>query len=273
MPQGAVPDRYRDLLESTVLGHLATVDPEGRPQVNPVWFLWDPVGQAVLLSIKAETRKLRNLRTNPNVAMSFSDPARPDRYLEIRGAAVELELYDTIEWVNVLARKYTGAEFVHGADGEHRYKVTIRVDLDRARLSGASATTLAREDDGQSSRHKRDEPSVPTPGGRSGPCRQPSAIVRLAGRARLAPADPSAGAPPPRPRRSAAIVRDDGRPEHLGDLWINEVDRAPVRLNSPPEWLLLAKSLRLPINPVQASRQWGSHRSLLHRVHRADPTC
>ena len=38
MPQGAVPDRYRDLLESTVLGHLATVDPNGRPQVNPVWF-------------------------------------------------------------------------------------------------------------------------------------------------------------------------------------------------------------------------------------------
>ena len=128
MPKGPPPDRYRDLLEGRVLGHLATVDADGRPQVNPVWFLWDDASQSVLLSIKAETRKLRNLRANLHVAMSFSDPARSDRYLEIRGTATEFELYDTIEWVNVLARKYTGADFMHGADGEHRYKVTIRVD-------------------------------------------------------------------------------------------------------------------------------------------------
>jgi len=126
MPKAPVPDRYHDLLEGTGLGHLATVDASGRPQVNPVWFIWD--GERVLLSVKAETRKYRNLRGNPAVAMSFSDPARPDRYLEIRGTATELELFDTIEWVNVLARKCTGADFTHGADGEHRYKVTIAVE-------------------------------------------------------------------------------------------------------------------------------------------------
>ena len=38
MPRGAVPDRYHDLLEGTGLGHLATVDADGRPQVNPVQF-------------------------------------------------------------------------------------------------------------------------------------------------------------------------------------------------------------------------------------------
>jgi len=62
------------------------------------------------------------------VAISFADPSRPDRYLEIRGTVTELELFDTIAWVNVLSRKYTGADFVQGADGEHRYKVTIRVE-------------------------------------------------------------------------------------------------------------------------------------------------
>lgn len=126
MPKGPVPDHYRDLLEGTALGHLATVDPGGRPQVNPVWFLWD--GERVLLSVKAETRKYRNLRDRPDVAMAVSDPARPDRYVEIRGTVVGLELFDTLDWVNVLARKYTGADFSAGADGEHRYKVTIRID-------------------------------------------------------------------------------------------------------------------------------------------------
>ena len=126
MPKGPVPDRYRDILESKALGHLATIGPDGRPQVNPVWFLSD--GVRVLLSVKADTRKYRNLRANPAVAMSVSDPASPGRYVEIRGEVVEFELFDTLSWVNQLARKYTGADFTGGADGEHRYKVTIRVD-------------------------------------------------------------------------------------------------------------------------------------------------
>ena len=126
MPAGPVPERYRDLLQSRVLGHLATVDGNGSPQVNPVWFFWD--GEHVLLSVKPETTKYRNLRGNPDVAMSISDPARPDRYLEIRGSVVTFELFKDLSWVNHLARKYTGADFDHGADGEHRYKITIRVD-------------------------------------------------------------------------------------------------------------------------------------------------
>ncbi len=126
MPIGAVPDRYRDILASTTLGHLATVDPNGRPQVNPVWFIWD--GQQILLSVKSETSKYRNMRDNPNVAISFSDLTRPDRYLEIRGSVIELKLFDNLSWVNHLARKYTGADFAQGSNGEHRYKVTIRVD-------------------------------------------------------------------------------------------------------------------------------------------------
>lgn len=42
VPRGAVPDRYRDLLEGTTLGHLATVDPDGRPQVNQTGFATQP---------------------------------------------------------------------------------------------------------------------------------------------------------------------------------------------------------------------------------------
>ncbi len=79
MPKGPVPDRYRDLLQSPALGHLATVGLDGRPQVNPVWFISD--GEHVYLSIKSDTGKYRNLRSNPAVAMSVSDLSRPDRYV------------------------------------------------------------------------------------------------------------------------------------------------------------------------------------------------
>lgn len=38
MPVGPVPERYHDILRSTTMGHLATTDAHGRPQVNPVRF-------------------------------------------------------------------------------------------------------------------------------------------------------------------------------------------------------------------------------------------
>jgi PPOX class probable F420-dependent enzyme len=126
MPRGEPPDRYRDILASKALGHLATIGADGRPQVNPVWFIADR--GHVYLSVKADTVKYRNLRSNPAVAMSVSDPAWPERYVGIRGEAVAFELFDTLDWATVLARKYTGAEFRGGRDGEHRYKVTIRID-------------------------------------------------------------------------------------------------------------------------------------------------
>lgn len=126
MPKGPAPERFRDLLESKALAHLATISPGGTPQVNPVWFISD--GHHAYLSIRPETSKYRNLRANSAVALSILDPANPGRYLELRGEVVSFELYETLAWVNQLARKYTGADFTGGKDGEPRYKVTIRVD-------------------------------------------------------------------------------------------------------------------------------------------------
>ena len=126
MPIGPVPAQYHDILESTTLGHLATVDALGRPEVNPVWFLWD--GEHILISVREETRKYRNLRRDPHVAISFADGRDPERYVEIRGEVVDIELFLTLDFVNELARKYTGADYRYGSPGERRYKLTIRVD-------------------------------------------------------------------------------------------------------------------------------------------------
>jgi PPOX class probable F420-dependent enzyme len=126
MPKAPVPSHYRDLLESTAPGYLSTIGVDGRPQVNPVWFLAD--AGFVYLSVKADTVKYRNVSANPAVAMAIGDLARLNRYLEVRGEVIDLELFETLEWVNVLARKYTGSDYTGGVDGEQRYKVTIRID-------------------------------------------------------------------------------------------------------------------------------------------------
>lgn len=123
MPIGQVPERFHDILTSTTLGHLATVNDLGRPEVNPMWFIWN--GDHILLSVKANTRKYRNLRRDPHVAISFPDLNIPTRYVEIRGKVISFELYLDLTFVNQLAQKYTGADFALGHAGEERYKLTV----------------------------------------------------------------------------------------------------------------------------------------------------
>ena len=126
MPNAPVPDRFHDLLQSPTLGHLATVADDGRPEVNPVWFIWD--GEHVLISVRASTRKYRNVQRDPRVAMSLLDRENPQRYVEVRGEVVVFERYDDLSFVNQLSRKYTGVDYQYGNAGEERYKLTIRVD-------------------------------------------------------------------------------------------------------------------------------------------------
>jgi PPOX class probable F420-dependent enzyme len=126
MPSGPVPGAYHRILESTAVGHLATIGMRGEPQVNPVWFLWD--GEHVLLSVKAETVKYRNVLRDRRVAISIPDLENPMHYVEIRGEVTEIELYRDLSFVNLLARKYTGRDMPASEDGKERYKLAVRVD-------------------------------------------------------------------------------------------------------------------------------------------------
>jgi pyridoxamine 5'-phosphate oxidase family protein len=78
------------------LGRLATVAPNGAPQNNPVGFRYkSELGVIDIFGLRmGATRKFRNLRTNPNVALVVDDLASVDpwvvRGIEIRGTAEAL---------------------------------------------------------------------------------------------------------------------------------------------------------------------------------------
>lgn len=98
MPQGAtegspdpahvIPDSLADLAERALYAHLATVRPDGTPQVNPTWFRFD--GEYVWLTATSRRVKHRNWQVQPAVALSIIDPERPSRYLEIRGRVEQI---------------------------------------------------------------------------------------------------------------------------------------------------------------------------------------
>ncbi|MEA2142685.1 MAG: hypothetical protein QOI64_1115 [Solirubrobacteraceae bacterium] len=63
-----IPDSARALLESDALGHLVTLEADGRPQVSCVWVGLD--GDEVVFASLGDRRKLDNIRRDPRVALS-----------------------------------------------------------------------------------------------------------------------------------------------------------------------------------------------------------
>ncbi len=78
----SVPDSHRALLDAST-AVLATIGPDGRPQLSAVWFLAE--GDEVRVSLNTTRQKVKNLRANPAVTLFILDPANSQRYLELRG--------------------------------------------------------------------------------------------------------------------------------------------------------------------------------------------
>jgi PPOX class probable F420-dependent enzyme len=118
----AIPASYRDLLDGQ-FATLATVGPDGRPQVSEVWFLAD--GDTVSLSLNTARQKTKNLMANPAASLFLLDLALPYRYLELRGDA-EITADDDYSFADRLGAKYNANLRVHDQPGVSRVKVTIR---------------------------------------------------------------------------------------------------------------------------------------------------
>ncbi|HEX4254466.1 MAG TPA: PPOX class F420-dependent oxidoreductase [Streptosporangiaceae bacterium] len=119
MPE--IPESHRDLLDAQV-ATLATIGPDGRPQLTEVWFLAQD-GQ-IKISLNNSRQKTKNLHRNPAATVLILDLANPYRYLEIRGDA-EVVPDDDYSFAAQVGAKY--GEDVRDRDqpGDTRVAVTI----------------------------------------------------------------------------------------------------------------------------------------------------
>ena len=129
----AVPQSHRDLLAAQ-FATLATVDPEGLPQLTEVWFL-DDDGE-LKLSLNSSRAKTKNLRERPACALLILDVANPYRYLEVRGRA-RIEADDDYTFADKVGEKYGADLRQHDRPGEKRVVVTIEpVKVNAVDMSG-----------------------------------------------------------------------------------------------------------------------------------------
>ena len=118
-----LPDAVRDVLDRKVFAFLATVDPDGMPQVTPVWV---NIEEGRIVANTAEGRvKHRNMERDPRITLAAYDPDDPYRWVSVQGR-VTMTTEDADAHIDRLAKKYLGKDRYpwHSAT-EQRVKVFV----------------------------------------------------------------------------------------------------------------------------------------------------
>ncbi|MCX4625171.1 PPOX class F420-dependent oxidoreductase [Streptomyces sp. NBC_01443] len=120
-------DDLRKLIDDTpVFATVATIQPDGSPQLSVTWLARD--GDDLLVSTTVGRRKEKNLRTDPRITVMINPHNAPYTYAEVRGTA-ELTTEGGQELINELSRKYTGKDYAdfNPASADDAERVVIRV--------------------------------------------------------------------------------------------------------------------------------------------------
>ncbi|NEB96183.1 PPOX class F420-dependent oxidoreductase [Streptomyces bauhiniae] len=122
----ALSDRLKSLLDTPVFIVVGTVQPDGSPQMSPVWVKRD--GDDVLISTTVDRRKEKNLKRDPRVTVVVVDPENPYEYAEIRGTA-ELTTEGGQALIDELSLKYTGKKYAefNPASADDAERVVVRI--------------------------------------------------------------------------------------------------------------------------------------------------
>jgi PPOX class probable F420-dependent enzyme len=102
--EGPIPAEFLDLFEKKAFAQLATVMPDGSPQVTPVWVDYD--GEYILINSARGRQKEKNMERGAKVALSIMDPDDPYRYLQVRGEVAEVTEQGADAHIDKLAKKY-----------------------------------------------------------------------------------------------------------------------------------------------------------------------
>ncbi len=120
-------EQAKKLLDGKNFACVATVMPDGSPQVAPVWVERD--GDMVVINATTTRQRYLNLKRDPRVALCVFDMNNPYSKAIIRGKAVEITKEGAEEHIDKLSMKYHGRKYdYHGPDQE---RVIIKIRPER----------------------------------------------------------------------------------------------------------------------------------------------
>lgn len=100
-----------EFLDGVHIARVATTRPDGRPHIAPVWYLWED--DTLYFESESRTVKTRNLRLNPNIAISVDITAGGLRlkYVILEGRVEFIENLEAVKKIaNRVYSRYMGQE-------------------------------------------------------------------------------------------------------------------------------------------------------------------
>jgi PPOX class probable F420-dependent enzyme len=114
-----IPDNYLDIVNSKkAFANLATLMPDGTPQVTPVWF--DMSGDRIRVNTARGRVKDKNMQKNAAVALAILDPDNPYRHIAVRGRVANITEEGADQHIDSLSHKYIGKDYPFRQPGEKR---------------------------------------------------------------------------------------------------------------------------------------------------------
>ncbi|HKU42780.1 MAG TPA: PPOX class F420-dependent oxidoreductase [Polyangiales bacterium] len=103
-----IDDAWKAVLRQPVFAHLSTLMPDGSPQTSPVWI--DIDGDTLVINSAQGRVKDKNMRRDPRVAISLTDPQNPYKALAIRGRVKDITTQGADAHIDSMAKKYLGKD-------------------------------------------------------------------------------------------------------------------------------------------------------------------
>lgn len=123
MTQALTPGMVR-LIEEPSFAQLATINPDGSPQLTEVWI--DTDARHLLVNVADGRQKVRNVRRDPRVTVQVIDPMNAYRLLVVAGRVIEVTEQGADDHIDKLAKKYLGQDrYPWRAPGETRLILKI----------------------------------------------------------------------------------------------------------------------------------------------------
>ena len=127
-----LPASIREFLATGPLGHVVTLDEDGAAQVSLAWV--GAEGDELVIGTMPEQAKLRNLRRDPRIVISFESPKRNqwglNEYLVVHGRAAVTE-GGAAALLQRLAHVYLGPDVVFPGTTDPALGWVIRIAPER----------------------------------------------------------------------------------------------------------------------------------------------
>jgi PPOX class probable F420-dependent enzyme len=99
-------EKAKRLIDGKNFASVATLMPNGSPQVAPVWI--DRDGDTIILNATISRQRTRNLKRDPRVAICIFDQSNAYSNVSIRGKAVKITEKGGEEHIDKMNLKYRG---------------------------------------------------------------------------------------------------------------------------------------------------------------------